>query len=60
MDAKLYSNKCGIPSVKSAVYGTHIQIIKPSIDEHLYLERKLKHSINAMVVSFNVNKYIII
>ena len=53
---KYFYNKCGIPGEfhVNAVDGTHIQIIKSSIDEHLYLGRKLKHSINATVVSFNI------
>lgn len=55
-EAKIhFYNKSGIPGVIGAVDGTHIQIIKPTIDEHLYLGRKLKHSINAMVVSSNVH-----
>ena len=33
-----------IPGVAGAVSGTHIQIIKTSIDEHFYLGRKLKHN----------------
>ncbi|XP_054746667.1 putative nuclease HARBI1 [Anastrepha obliqua] len=41
---------CGIPGVVGAVDGTHIQMIRPSNDEHLFFNRKLKHSINAMVI----------
>lgn len=46
-----FFNKCGIPGVIGAVDGTHIQIIRPKHNEHLYFNRKLKHSINAMAVS---------
>ncbi|XP_036320805.1 putative nuclease HARBI1 isoform X2 [Rhagoletis pomonella] len=41
---------CGIPGVIGVVDGTHIQIIRPTRNEHLFFNRKLKHSINAMVV----------
>ncbi|XP_053968830.1 putative nuclease HARBI1 [Anastrepha ludens] len=52
-DANLsFYETCGIPGVVGAVDGTHIQIIRPSNDEHLFFNRKLKHSIrvNAMVI----------
>lgn len=51
---RYFYNKCGIPGVIGAVDGTHIQIIRPTANEHLYFNRKLKHSINAMAVSLNV------
>lgn len=52
LDAKRYFlRKCGIPGVIGATDGTHIQMIRPILNEHLYYNRKLKHSINAMVVS---------
>lgn len=41
----------GIPGIIGAVDGTHIQMVRPSKNEHLFFNRKLKHSINAMVVS---------
>lgn len=54
-EAKRYFfDKCGIPGVIGAVDGTHIQLIRPVNDEHLYFNRKLKHSINAMVVSYHI------
>lgn len=55
-----FFNKCGIPGVIGAVDGTHIQLITPTADEHLYFNRKLKHSINAMAVSttFMYKKFI--
>lgn len=52
MEAKrFFFNKCAIPGVIGAVDGTHIQVIRPNNNEHLYFNRKQKHSINAMVVS---------
>lgn len=64
---RYFHKKSGIPGVIGAVDGTHIQIIRPAINEHLYFNRKLKHSINAMAVGIilifinkiqNWNKYI--
>ncbi|XP_017483193.1 PREDICTED: putative nuclease HARBI1 [Rhagoletis zephyria] len=50
-EAKLYFyEKCGIPGVLFAIDGTHIQMIRPTRNEHLYYNRKLKHSMNAMVM----------
>ena len=43
--------KTGFPGVVGAIYGTYIQIIRPNQNEHLFFNRKLKHSINAMVAS---------
>lgn len=48
--SRSFYSTCGIPGVIGAVDGTHIQLIRPSKDEHLFYNRKLKHSINAMVV----------
>jgi len=46
-----FFEKCGIPGVIGAIDGTHIQMVRPTVNEHLFFNRKLKHSINAMVVS---------
>jgi len=57
-DAKRYFlRKCGIPGIIGAVDGSHIQMIRPKLNEHLYYNRKLKHSINAMVVSTLTNLF---
>lgn len=51
-DAKRYFfQKFRMPGIIGAVDGTHIQMVRPAVNEHLYFNRKLKHSINAMVVS---------
>lgn len=47
----------GIPGVIGVVDGTHIQMVRPSRNEHLFFNRKLKHSINAMVVSTHILAY---
>lgn len=64
-EAKRYFySKSSIPGIIGAVDGTHIQIIRPNHNEHLYFNRKLKHSINAMVVSLkgcvNINIILLI
>ena len=41
----------GFPGVIGCVDGTHIKIIKPKYNEHIYYNRKGYHSVNAMVVS---------
>ncbi|XP_067623753.1 putative nuclease HARBI1 [Eurosta solidaginis] len=45
-----FCSACGIPGVIGAVDGTHIQLVRPARDEHLYFNRKLKQSINATVI----------
>ncbi|XP_049316731.1 putative nuclease HARBI1 [Bactrocera dorsalis] len=40
----------GIPGAIVVVDGTHIQMIRPAVNERLYFNRKLKHSINPMVI----------
>lgn len=47
-----FYSKFRLPGIIGAVDGTHIQMVRPVKDEHLFFNRKLKHSINAMVVSF--------
>lgn len=48
---RYFWDKSRIPGVIGVVDGTHIQIIRPATSEQLFFNRKLKHSINAMVVS---------
>lgn len=47
---KHFWEKSGIPGIIGVVDGTHIQLLRPKKNEHLFFNRKLKHSINAMVV----------
>lgn len=56
---KHFFEKSGIPGVIGVVDGTHIQIIRPNKNEHLFFNRKLKHSINAMVVSKQISNTVI-
>ncbi|KAL6742833.1 hypothetical protein Aduo_015940 [Ancylostoma duodenale] len=37
---------CGIPNIIGAIDGSHIRIVGPSINEHAYVNRKDKYSIN--------------
>ena len=46
-----FYRKFKIPGIIGCIDGTHIKIIKPSIDEHLYFNRKGYFSMNAMIVS---------
>ena len=48
---RYFLRKCGIPGIIGAVDVTQIQMIRQTLNEHLYFNRKLKHSVNAMVVS---------
>lgn len=48
---RYFWQKSHIPGVIGVVDGTHIQLIRPTTSEHLFFNRKLKHSINAMLVS---------
>lgn len=51
-DAKVhFMERSGVPGVIGAVDGTHIQIRRPATSEHLFANRKAKHSLNVMVVS---------
>lgn len=46
-----FFEKTGFPGVIGCVDGSHVKIIKPSIDvQHLYYNRKGYHSLNVMVV----------
>ncbi|XP_036334509.1 putative nuclease HARBI1 [Rhagoletis pomonella] len=46
-----FVEKYKIPGVIGCVDGTHIGLQKPTADEHMYLNRKGYHSINAMIQS---------
>ena len=46
-----------MPSVDGAIDGTYIQVIAPSIDEDVFVNRKKVHSINTQIVfdaTFNI------
>ena len=47
----------GMPGVVGAIDGTHIEIIAPSKDEDVFVNRKKVHSINTQIVfdaTFNI------
>ncbi|XP_011696404.1 PREDICTED: putative nuclease HARBI1 [Wasmannia auropunctata] len=47
-----FMNHCGFPGVIGAIDGTHVAICPPEIErEHLYINRKLYHSLNVLLVS---------
>nr|XP_034334755.1 putative nuclease HARBI1 [Crassostrea gigas] len=45
-----FSDIAGFPNVIGAIDGTHIRIKSPSLDEHLYVNRKDYHSTNVQAV----------
>ncbi|XP_055909615.1 putative nuclease HARBI1 [Eupeodes corollae] len=45
-----FYEKYSFPGIIGCVDGTHIKIIRPVLNEHLYFNRKGDHSINAMIV----------
>lgn len=55
-----FYNKYKIPSIVGCIDGTHIRIIKPSVNEHLYFNRKGYFSMNAMIVSISQTQFLII
>ncbi|XP_055604499.1 putative nuclease HARBI1 [Uranotaenia lowii] len=48
---KHYFDKFKIPGVVGCIDGTHIPILRPTKDEHMYFNRKGFHSINAMIIT---------
>lgn len=46
-----FFEKFRIPGVIGCVDGSHISIIRPSENEHLFFNRKGYHSLNVMIVS---------
>lgn len=51
IEAKQYFyEKCGIPGVVMCVDGTHIKMVQPKDNKHLYYNRKGFYSMNAMIV----------
>lgn len=46
-----FYGKTGFPGIIGCVDGTHVRIISPATDQHLYYNRKGFHSINVMLVS---------
>lgn len=57
-DAKRYFyDKSEIPGIIMCVDGTHIKIIPPTVNRHLYYNRKGFYSLNAMIVSTNIIMY---
>lgn len=46
-----FYQKHRIPGVIGCVDGTHVSIIRPPVNPHLYINRKGYYSINVMIVS---------
>ncbi|XP_067647097.1 putative nuclease HARBI1 isoform X2 [Eurosta solidaginis] len=47
---ELFNQKYNFPGVVGAVDGTHLQLLRAVENEHIYFNRKGKHSINAMII----------
>lgn len=45
-----FYRSCGIPRTVGCIDGTQIQIIGPSVDEKIFINRKGKHAINCQVI----------
>ena len=45
-----FADKFGFPNVLGAIDGTHVAIKSPTINEHLYVNRHQRHSINVQAV----------
>lgn len=45
-----FYNKTGFPGIIGCIDGTHVSILKPVANEHLYIDRFGKHSINVQLV----------
>lgn len=46
-----FYEKYKIPGITGCIDGTHVRIIRPHLDEHLYYNRKGYFSMNPMIVS---------
>lgn len=56
--AQEFYGKYGIPGVVGCIDGTHINIVGPNKNKHLYYNRKGKYSLNVTLVSLFKNMYI--
>lgn len=45
-----FRERANFPAVFGCIDGTYINLIRPSVDEHQYVDRHQNHSINCMVV----------
>lgn len=45
-----FYEKFGFPGVIGCIDGTHIMILRPTENEHIFFNRKGRHSINAMII----------
>ncbi|XP_055916167.1 putative nuclease HARBI1 [Eupeodes corollae] len=55
-----YYRKFKLPGIVGCVDGTHIPILRPKENEHIYFNRKGFHSLNAMVICNHLNEIIAI
>lgn len=55
---QFFFEKYNFPGVIGCVDGTHIFLLRPSTDEHIFFNRKGKHSLNVMIVCIKPVSYI--
>lgn len=48
-----------IPGVVGCIDGTHVQVIAPTNNKHLFYNRKGRFSLNVMLVSFLIKTHLI-
>jgi len=54
-----FFEETGFPGVIGSIDGTHIAIFPPQTErEHLFINRKLYHSLNVMIVCIKIVQYI--
>lgn len=53
-----FYDKTGFPGIIGCVDGTHVRIISPASDQHLYYNRKGFHSMNVMLVGIRSDNYL--
>lgn len=49
-----FYEKHKIPGVVGCIDGTHVYLLRPSANEHMFFNRKGKHSLNVMIVSLKI------
>ncbi|XP_053948572.1 putative nuclease HARBI1 [Anastrepha ludens] len=54
-----FQEKYNFPGIVGAGDGTHLMLLRPFENEHIYFNRKGKHSINAMIVNIQSNFHIV-
>lgn len=54
INKRRYYYATGIPGGIGVMDCTHVAIVRPAVDEHIYVNRKQYHSINVQLVSITI------